>query len=645
MALSPLGCDDGGLQVREPRLQAEIIETEEYTYTTVDADSRTAVLGEVPVYSAKKALFELSNPTSSTLIVDTMEAVDSSGRRWSFRLMGARDGVDGLEAIAQDQPWPKKLDAFETFQVEVTYSPLEIGNQDAYTLGIISNAANGNDNDTYDLNVEGVGGEPLGAPDIAIEYNGQEVGPLPEDCATEFDSDGEPIVETDADGNPIINRCRIPQERALDLGNIQLGQVGNANVTIKNTAQCPPFPNAEPCTSCALLLAPNPDAEDVGVGFKPGSNMEGHFGFGSSVTTPVEIRQRSFQQCEDGGAECQCEEDGQISFTLTYSAPETEAQSEATLVIESNDPDEPVVEIPIQAAARNAPVAIASFREFDPENPSQPYTDPSDIEPLQRVYLDGCESYDPRDPEDPSLITDYEWEIIAPNDANAEDFNEEGVGTCNFSFEVPLAGEYTVKLTVRNDVGIASGDTQQSRVEFTAVPGSRLHVQLVWDHPTNDQDLHLTFVNEEDLLCSAPYDCYFGNETPVWFDQDPEAEGANPRLDRDDTDGLGPENINIDDPRPGTYRIYAQYYPGFTSEDDTPTRLTVRVWLNGIQRAEYKRTLLARGQVWAVGDIVWPQSGEPSVQPYPADVEGQTGAVATMESGGCAAGGWQFPAP
>ena len=40
-------------------------------------------------------------------------------------------------------------------------------------------------------------------------------------------------------------------------------------------------------------------------------------------------------------------------------------------------------------------------------------------------------------------------------------------------------------------------------------------------------------------------------------------------LDIDDTSGLGPENINIDEPAPGRYRIYIHYY-GLTDEEAVP---------------------------------------------------------------------------
>ena len=101
---------------------------------------------------------------------------------------------------------------------------------------------------------------------------------------------------------------------------------------------------------------------------------------------------------------------------------------------------------------------------------------------------------------------------------------------------------------------LESGDTETARVVIRAIPSELLHVQLVWDHPSNDQDLHLVHVSGH---CSSNLDCYFANcklsyNNVQWFATHQPGIGPN-RLDRDDTNGIGPENINIEEPMPGTY--------------------------------------------------------------------------------------------
>ena len=139
------------------------------------------------------------------------------------------------------------------------------------------------------------------------------------------------------------------------------------------------------------------------------------------------------------------------------------------------------------------------------------------------------------------------------------DFNKVSNGRY-FDFFLPLAGDYEVKLKVYDREGTASGDTRESVCQFKVVPTSKLHIQLVWDHPSNDQDLHLVYLDKSHVICDKGADCYWSNKSPIWFDSDQAGAGANPRLDIDDTNGMGPENVNIDDPKPGIYRVYVHYF-------------------------------------------------------------------------------------
>ena len=139
-----------------------------------------------------------------------------------------------------------------------------------------------------------------------------------------------------------------------------------------------------------------------------------------------------------------------------------------------------------------------------------------------------------------------------------------------------------------------------------------LHTQVVWDHPTNDQDLHVTHLSANggnDSFFSTQYDCYWQEKKPVWFSTHPSGEGPNPRLDVDDRDGSGPENVNIDRPNPGIYRTFVHYFPesgwDFNSGASDPTIQTVKIYLAGILAFSKQRTLTQEKQVWAVADVTW----------------------------------------
>jgi hypothetical protein len=204
---------------------------------------------------------------------------------------------------------------------------------------------------------------------------------------------------------------------------------------------------------------------------------------------------------------------------------------------------------------------------------------------------------------------------------------------------LPLAGTYRVRLYVTNLAGIESGVSATSDVEIIAIPSSRLHVQLVWDHPSNDQDLHLVNAGGDGRIFNGTHDCFWRQCNPAcvtdpvfpcdvqahWFTSDPVFTLGNPRLDIDDTNGLGPENINIDAPREGDYNIYVHYY-GLVDPDNTPTQATVRLYLDGVLRHEFRRTL-SRNDMWAVAQIQWAADNTVTVAPAVADGPGVVGTV------------------
>jgi hypothetical protein len=562
--------------------------TEQQNYAEVDVTTLTIHLGEVPIYGRKKAIFKLENPTNEVVEINEVAYTEKVGGDWGTPV------------------YPATLKGGGSGYLEIIYAPNQEGSH-ALTAELRSSAANR----VVVLHVLATA-VYRGTPDIDISYEGYLTGPSPTDC--------------DA-----TSTCRVPSTTPLKFGNIGIGATGTARLIVRNTATCEPYPGAEACTSCALVVDKNPQGHNIGIGFKPGTNDAGVFSIAGSTGLPRTVWQRDLN-CEgsrDGQA------NGPINILVNFTAPVQEGEYRTTLVIESSDKDEPVIEVPVVAYARNAPVAVAKLRAFDSTNPSAPWSDPNRLLVLNRVYFDGRDSYDPRDPTNKSLITQYTWSVSsAPQGVNPSDYAMQGQGTGLFSFWAPLAGDYVVKLEVTNRDGLRSGATEFSSVQFHVAPGSRLHVELTWDDAVNDQDLHLTAASVSDTLCS-PSDCHWTNcnpsdfNRPIWYSQDAAGQGSNPRLDIDDTDGAGPENINIDNPRPGTFRIYVHYWGG----GSRATRDTVRVWLNGVLQAEYRRTLRAPNDIWAVGDIVWQSDGSAEVTPYPSDRTGEVGAIKSMS--GC----------
>lgn len=218
----------------------------------------------------------------------------------------------------------------------------------------------------------------------------------------------------------------------------------------------------------------------------------------------------------------------------------------------------------------------------------------SDYSPLDTAQFDGTASHDP----DGGNIVGYEWEMIAkPSGSNASIQLIDADGAL-VEFFVDFAGDYTIQLTVTDDEG-ATGTTT---FDFSAVPWNAIHVELAWDIDVSDVDLHFVDQTSGGTFYQAPWDCYYGNTQPNWGSASDSTD--NPRLDIDDVDGYGPENINLDKPIDGhTYRVYVHY---FSDDGLGPTNATVRIYLNGTLQYEGIKLLSATDKVWDVATVEWP---------------------------------------
>ena len=163
------------------------------------------------------------------------------------------------------------------------------------------------------------------------------------------------------------------------------------------------------------------------------------------------------------------------------------------------------------------------------------------------------------------------------------------------SFFVDLAGDYVLRFA-----GLpARGDALAScTVPVHVVPPQDLHVQLIWDTDESDVDMHLLGPGGSYF---TPQDCYYANRNAAWGSAASEDNGT---LDIDDTNGFGPENINVISPADGTYNLGVHYYcsDGIT----TPTRATVRVYCNGMLVRELQKDFNASREFWDVATIAWP---------------------------------------
>jgi hypothetical protein len=196
-------------------------------------------------------------------------------------------------------------------------------------------------------------------------------------------------------------------------------------------------------------------------------------------------------------------------------------------------------------------------------------------------------------------------------------------------FFVDLAGTYIIELRVVDDQGLTapSPDCPQSpvQVRVQALPDEDIHLQLVWNTPADDDqtdefgadvDIHFMHPRGAEWFRS-PWDCHYANGNPDWGEAN--RPDDNPSLDIDDTNGAGPENINLDNPedtqvlgRP--YRVGVHYY---RSEGRNrrlsygPSDVTLRVYLGGELAGEFTRQLVTAYDLWEVVNIHWPGAANP----------------------------------
>ena len=288
----------------------------------------------------------------------------------------------------------------------------------------------------------------------------------------------------------------------------------------------------------------------------------------------------------------------QASVSLRAQLPETISGTasarvliETNVLAEKNVPGRPgVVAVRLTGVANRPPVAVVPDRLT--------------IEPWSRATVDGSASYDPDGPSE-SLI--YRWRLLIQPGGSRTTLDRQRDPVT--SFWADLTGSYELELTVVDVLGLESAPAV---VPVEALARNAIRIELTWDHPDSDLDLHL--IREGGSFCDCSTDVHYRDcgRTPNWF---ADAPGANPRLDVDDRSGFGPENINIDGDGTdrfvpeGRYTVAVHYYSSHSETSSWETavsRATVRVFVFGLLAGEFEQDLVNDGDLWMVGRIDWP---------------------------------------
>lgn len=162
-------------------------------------------------------------------------------------------------------------------------------------------------------------------------------------------------------------------------------------------------------------------------------------------------------------------------------------------------------------------------------------------------------------------------------------------------FRPQLAGEYTLELFVRDDDGNVALCTTLVR----AIATEGLRIEVFWNTDGTDMDTHL--MRPGGMTWFSEEDCFYGNCQGGGLTWPPGGTEDDPSLDIDDTDGFGPENINIESPADGTYRVAIDAFRGAANT-------TVRIYCGGSTtdpRQTFGPVFIDSGpnDLWRVADV------------------------------------------
>jgi hypothetical protein len=251
------------------------------------------------------------------------------------------------------------------------------------------------------------------------------------------------------------------------------------------------------------------------------------------------------------------------------------------VVFVTDDPASPEARVSIDgSSAANLP-PIADARQVDTATTSIAVA----VEEL--VVLDGSASQDPEG--DPLL---FAWTVTAPDRSTAQlDSSDAGLVT----FAPDVAGSYRVELVVTDSLGQPS---PAAVVLIEARPRFAFRAQLRWQGG-GDLDLHL--VTEAGALFGAE-DCFFDNPMP---DLGVAGTIDDPQLRSDVEAPPGGEEIVLEVPAPGLYRLYVHY---FEEGGLGPADATVDVIFDDSSQPAFSATssLMTTCSLWYVGDLSFP---------------------------------------
>lgn len=178
----------------------------------------------------------------------------------------------------------------------------------------------------------------------------------------------------------------------------------------------------------------------------------------------------------------------------------------------------------------------------------------------------------------------------------------------HFEVELAAAGlpeDHTGLLEIIAAHGVVYAIDLRASVD-PPVPGSTdLSVELSWNSTATDFDLHLVRAGTGGFFDDVD-DCFFQNKNPDWGDVG--QPGDDPFLDRDDTDGFGPEELNLTTAKEAYYDLYVQFFNYIGTTPPTTTAY-VTINLRGSPPFTLQANIFRCGDTWNLGRFTFPSGG------------------------------------
>ncbi len=305
---------------------------------------------------------------------------------------------------------------------------------------------------------------------------------------------------------------------------------------------------------------------------------------------------------------------GQADFKVSYApadiTPEGTPPDIAVVQVKSNAFIEPKLTLEGVGVKETCPVAQVVITEGE------------QVVPQTTIHLIGAKSYAPGG----GTIKKFKWTVKQPAGSNQS--LVPNAALANPTFLANAAGEYQFCLEVWD------GNDAKSCVpackDVLVIPNNALHIELLWDTPSDpdqtdsgpaagaDLDMHFAhpLAATLDLDCDTAADPWFSNPWDTfWFNAAPEWGNAaftkdNPTLDLDDTDGAGPENLNLVDPE-GSVEEAVQYSVGVHYWNDHgygTSYATVSIYIQGGLALQFTKVKMDPLDMWYVGKVNWPNT-------------------------------------